>query len=122
MAVKGTVSRDFLLLVFHESVYPQPSPLGPFQIFSKICGDIRKSKCTTSINDTGAIFHRCQRHRRQILPPVLLVLLIPVANLPPVSTIPAANFATSFTSVVDTSAKFATGVNYTCGKFCHQFQ
>ncbi len=25
-------------------------------------------------------FHRCQRHRRQILPPVLLVLLIPVAN------------------------------------------
>ncbi len=35
--------------------------------------------------------HRCQRHRRQILPPVSVVLLIPVANLPPVSTIPAAN-------------------------------
>ncbi len=34
---------------------------------------------------------RYQRHRRQILPPVSLVLLIPVANLPPVSTILAAN-------------------------------
>jgi hypothetical protein len=42
---KGTVSRDFLLLVFfHESVSPQPQsiPLGPFRIFSKIRGDIRK--------------------------------------------------------------------------------
>ncbi len=37
------------------------------------------------------ICHRYQRHRRQILPPVSLVLLTPVANLPPVSTIPAAN-------------------------------
>ncbi len=36
------------------------------------------------------IWHRCQRHRRQILLPVSLVLLIPVANLPPVSTTPAA--------------------------------
>jgi hypothetical protein len=33
-----------------------------------------------------------------------------VANFPPVSTTPAANFATSF-SVVDTGGKFATGVN-----------
>jgi hypothetical protein len=39
--LKGTVSRDFLLLVFfHGSVFPQPQsiPLGLFQIFSKICG------------------------------------------------------------------------------------
>ncbi len=67
------------------------------------------------------ICHRYQRHRRQILPPVSLVLLIPVANLPPVSTIPAANlplvstapaanFAASFTSVVDSGGKFATGI------------
>ncbi len=35
--------------------------------------------------------HWYQRHQQQILPPGLLVLLIPVANLPPVSTIPAAN-------------------------------
>ncbi len=34
---------------------------------------------------------RYQRHRRQIFPPISLVLLIPVANLPPVSMIPAAN-------------------------------
>ncbi len=37
------------------------------------------------------ICHQYQRHRRQILPPVSLVLLIPVANLPPVSTTPVAN-------------------------------
>jgi hypothetical protein len=44
-SLKGTVSRDFLLLVFfHESVSPRPQsiPLGPFRIFSKIRGDIRK--------------------------------------------------------------------------------
>ncbi len=46
----------------------------------------------------------------------------PVANLPPVSTTLAAKFATSFASVVDTSGKFAagindTGVNDTCCKF-----
>jgi hypothetical protein len=40
-----------------------------------------------------------------------------VANLPPVSTTPEANFATSFTSVVDTSGKFASGVSDTGGKF-----
>ena len=37
--------------------------------------------------------------------------------MPPVSTTPAANFATSFTSVVDTGGKFATGVNDTGSKF-----
>ncbi len=34
------------------------------------------------------ICHRYQRHRQQILPPVSLVLLTPVANLPPVTTTP----------------------------------
>ncbi len=33
------------------------------------------------------------------------------------SATPAANFATSFASVVDTGGKFATRVNYTGGKF-----
>jgi hypothetical protein len=37
-------------------------------------------------------------------------------KLPPVSTTPAANFATNFSSVVDTGGKFATGVNDTGGK------
>jgi hypothetical protein len=52
---KGTVSRDFLLLVFYESVTPQPQSitLGPFRIFSKIRGDIRSSRLTTGVADTG---------------------------------------------------------------------
>jgi hypothetical protein len=40
-----------------------------------------------------------------------------VANLPPVSATPAANFYTIFASVVYTGGKFATGVNNTSGKF-----
>ncbi len=54
--LKGTVSRDFSLLVFlHQSVFPQPQsiPLGPFQIFSKIRRDIRSSRLTTGVVDTG---------------------------------------------------------------------
>jgi hypothetical protein len=82
-----------LLLVFHESVSPQPQsiPLGPFRIFSKILGDIRKSRCTTGINDTGSKFATG-------------------------STTPAANFATSIASVADTGGKFAAGVNDIGGK------
>jgi hypothetical protein len=50
---KGTVSRDFLLLVFFMNQFPpSPSiPLGPFRIFSKIRGDIRKSRCTTDVEN-----------------------------------------------------------------------
>jgi hypothetical protein len=40
-----------------------------------------------------------------------------LANLPPVSATPAANFYSIFASVVDTGGKFATGVNDTGGKF-----
>ncbi len=52
---KGTVSRDFLLLVFSWISFPQPQsiPLKPFRFFSKIRWDIRNSRCTTGINDTG---------------------------------------------------------------------
>ncbi len=56
-------------------------PLGPFRIF------FEKSRRYSQLK----VDHRYQRHRRQIWPPVSLVLLIPVANLPPVSTILAAN-------------------------------
>ncbi len=41
-----------------------------------------------------------QRHRRQIFPPVSLVLLIPVVNLAPVSTTPAANLPPVSTTLV----------------------
>ncbi len=55
---KGTVSRDFLLLVFfHESVpQPQSIPLRPFRIFSNTGG-----KIAAGINDTGGKFfhHFC---------------------------------------------------------------
>ncbi len=53
--IKRTVSQDVQLLVFYESVSPRPLsiPLGPFRIFSKIRGDIRSSRCTTAVVDTG---------------------------------------------------------------------
>ncbi len=44
--------------------------------------------------------HRYQRHRQQILSPVSLVLLIPMTNLPPVSTILAANLLPMSTTSV----------------------
>jgi hypothetical protein len=47
------------------------------------------------------------------LPPVSTT---PVANLPPVSATPVANFSTIFASVVDTGGKFAAGVVDTGGK------
>jgi hypothetical protein len=137
------VSRDFLLLVFfHKSVSPQPQsiPLGLFRIFSKILGDIRKSRCTTSINDTGGKFatgvnntgckivagindtggkfcHRYQQYRRQILPPVSLVLLIPLANMPLVSTTPAANLPPVSTIPAANFSTSLTSVVDTGGKY-----
>jgi hypothetical protein len=86
--------RFFASGFFHESVSPPPQsiPFRPFQIFSKICGDIRESRCTTGS-------------------------MTPVANLPLVSATPAANVYTIFASVVDTGGKFATGVNNTGSKF-----
>jgi hypothetical protein len=58
-SLKGqSVTRFLASGFFHESVSPQrPSILFvPFRIFSKIRGDIRESRCTTSINDTGGKF------------------------------------------------------------------
>ncbi len=52
------------------------------------------------------------------LPPVSTT---PAANLPPVSATQAANFATSLASVVDTGGKFATGVNDTDQRHRWQF-
>jgi hypothetical protein len=103
--LKGQCHEIFASGFFHES----PSPklliitLGSFRIFSKIRGDIRKSRFTTGVNDTSG----------KLLP----VSTTPAANLPPVSTTPAANFATSSPCVVDTGGKFATSVNDTGGKF-----
>ncbi len=42
LTFKGTVSRDFLLHIFHESYSPEPLKItfGSFLISSKIFGDI----------------------------------------------------------------------------------
>jgi hypothetical protein len=47
--------RFFASGSFHESVSPQPQsiPLRPFQIFSKIRGDIPSSRFATGVVDTG---------------------------------------------------------------------
>ncbi len=68
---KGTVSRDFLLLFFYESVSPQPQsiPLGPFRIFSKIRGDIRSSRLTTGVTDTGG------KWKKSSIRKILIILL-----------------------------------------------
>jgi hypothetical protein len=65
--------------------------LGSFQTFSKIRRDIRKSRCTISINDS-------------------------IGKFATVSTTPVANFATCSAGEVDTGGKFVTGVNDTGGK------
>jgi hypothetical protein len=93
-SLKGQCHEIFASGFFHESIFPQTQsiPLGPFKIFSKIHGDICKSRCTTGISDTGGKFATGINNTwRQILPQVSLVLLIPVANLPQVSMTPVAN-------------------------------
>jgi hypothetical protein len=50
---KGTLPRVFQLQVFYMGSVSLTMPLGPFQIFLKIRGDIRSSRCTTSVVDTG---------------------------------------------------------------------
>jgi hypothetical protein len=53
--LKGQCHEIFLYGFFHQSVSPQPQSilLGPFQIFSKIRGDIHSSRFATGVNDTG---------------------------------------------------------------------
>jgi hypothetical protein len=64
--LKGQCHEIFCFWFFHESVSPQPQsiPVGPFQIYSKIHGDIRKSTTTVanfatsfaSVVDSGGKF------------------------------------------------------------------
>ncbi len=53
--LKGQCHEFFCFWFFYESVSPQPPsiPLGPFRIFSKSRGDIRSSRLTTGVADTG---------------------------------------------------------------------
>jgi hypothetical protein len=71
ISLKGQCHEIFCFWFSLWISFPQPRsiPLGPFQIFSNIRGDIRKSRCTTGINDNGGKFcHQfplCCWHRWQ---------------------------------------------------------
>ncbi len=101
---KETVSRDFRLLFFYESVSPEQmeknlklknfnnfvwAPLGSRVNMYKIFAFKFTLRCLQP-DIVSIICHRCQQHKRnwwQNLPPVSLIL---VENLPPVSLLPAA--------------------------------
>ncbi len=72
MRLKGTVSRDFLLLVFFINQFP-PGPRvshsDRFEFFSKIRGDIHSSRLTTDVNDTGGKWKKCSIRK------VIIILL-----------------------------------------------
>ncbi len=53
--LKGQCHEIFDFSFFYESVSPKPLslPLWSFRIFSKIRRDIRSSRCTTGVVDTG---------------------------------------------------------------------
>jgi len=115
--IKGTVSRDFLLLVFFMNQFPPSSRvfhLDRFEFFRKFA-EIFASQGAPPVSTTPvANLPPVSTTPAAKLPPVSTT---PVANLPPVSATPVANFSTIFASVVDTGGKFATGVNDTGGKF-----
>ncbi len=103
--LKGTVSRDFLLLVFFMNQFP-PSPrvfhLDRFEFFRKFA-EIFASQgappvSTTPVANFSTIFASVVDTAAN-LPPVST---IPAANLPPVSTIPAANLPPVSTTPVAT--------------------
>jgi hypothetical protein len=68
-------------------------------------------------------FHESVSHQPQSIPLRPFWIFWKFAEIfasqgaPPVSTTPAANFSSIFTSVVDTDGKFAPGVNDTGGKY-----
>ncbi len=72
---KGTVSRDFLLQIFFMNHLP-PSPENNTRVISNFFENMWRYSQVK-------VHHQYQRHQRQILQPVPLVLLILVANFPP---------------------------------------
>ncbi len=98
--LKGTVSRDFLLLVFfHESVSPHLDRFEFFRKFAEIFASqgalpvsatpvANFSTIFASVVDTGGKFATGVNDAGGKLPPVSAT---PAANLPPVSLTPVAN-------------------------------
>ncbi len=87
-------TKASFLLSFHASnilyYFPIPAHIAFEYPIRTVSNFFENSRVKVHHRYQRHLCHRCQRHRRQILPPVLLVLFITVANLPPVSTIPAA--------------------------------
>ncbi len=104
--IKGTVSHDIWRQFFHESSFhPSPWSFKNFRKFAEIFASQGAPPVSTANLPPcqlhrWQIYKRYQQHRRQFLPPVLLVLLIPVTNLPPVLTIPVANLPLVSTTLV----------------------
>ncbi len=70
-AEKGTVSRDFRLLVFSWIRFPQAPEftIRAVSNFLKICGNMRSSRCTTGVVDTGS------QWKKSSIIKVLIILL-----------------------------------------------
>ncbi len=81
--LKGECHENFCFWFFWWISFP-PAPEYSIRTISKFFENSRRYSQVK-------VHHRCQRRRRQVFLPISLVLLIPVANLPPVSTTPVAN-------------------------------
>jgi hypothetical protein len=79
----GQCHKMFCFWFFHESVSPQP-PRYPIRNVSNFFENSRRYSQVKvhhrNQRHRWQICHCYQQHRRQILPPVSLVLLIPLAN------------------------------------------
>ncbi len=120
-ALKGQCHEIFCFRFFSWINFPQ-APDNNIRIISNFFENSRRylqvkvhHRCQ---RHRWQICHRYQRHRRQILPPVSLVLLTPVANLPPVSICRRCQRRRwqIATGINDTGGKFAAGVIDTGGK------
>jgi hypothetical protein len=67
--LKGQCHEIFDFRFFHGSVSPKhlSIPLRPFQIFSKIRGDIRGSRYITGVNDTGGTWKKSSSRKILII-------------------------------------------------------
>ncbi len=110
LSFNGTVSWDFLLQVFSWITFPQ-APDNNIRIISNFFENSRRYSQVK-------VHHRCQQHWWQILQPVPLVLLTPVANLSPVSTIPVANLSPVSTTQVANCHRYQRHRRQICHQ-CH---
>ncbi len=81
--LKGQCHKISCFRFFSWIIFPQ-APENSTSVISNLFENSRRypqAKCTTGINDTGGKFATGYHwHRRPILPPVPLLLLIPMAN------------------------------------------